>query len=536
MADRKVFYSSVVTLPNEGVAPQGLTVQAVMPEDNDEVLSLNFALETADTDAQLEAKLAKGEVVPAAELSNYGSKAADVDKLVTWLKAEGFDNVQPSFDGTSVYAKGKASQISKSLLVDMRRVTKEGSTFVAAQNAPSLPMDVGAPVHDIIGLQPFRHANKHAVMQRPKNSAGAPAAGTAAAVAAPAATVGPPFFVSEINKAYGADGLTVTGKGQTIAILIDTAPLDTDLTTFWQRNGLPVTTAQVTTVNVNGGTLPPREGEETLDVEWTSGIATGAQIRVYASGSLSFVDLDKALDAILADLPSQPGMRQLSISLGLGETFLHGPQGEVATQHKKYLRLAAAGVNVFVSTGDAGSNPDSSGHSSNGPLQAEYSSTDPFVVAVGGTSLFVAPNGSVASEIAWSSGGGGKSLYFKRPVWQNGAGVPGGSQRVVPDVSLAADPNQGAFVIFNGNDVQIGGTSWSAPVWAGFCALINEARISAGKPALTFLNPLLYPLIGTSCFRDITKGTIGAYDAGPGYDMATGLGVPNVAELIKQLP
>lgn len=65
----------------------------------------------------------------------------------------------------------------------------------------------------------------------------------------------------------------------------------------------------------------------------------------------------------------------MSISLGLGETFLNGPGGEVAIEHQKFLKLAAAGVNVFVSTGDAGSNPDETGHSATGPTQAEYQST-----------------------------------------------------------------------------------------------------------------------------------------------------------------
>jgi kumamolisin len=78
-------------------------------------------------------------------------------------------------------------------------------------------------------------------------------------------------------------------------------------------------------------------------------------------------------------------MRQLSISLGLGETFMGSPDGEVAIQHQKFLKLAAAGVNVFVSSGDAGSNPDETGHGSAGPLQAEYESSDTFVVGVGGT-------------------------------------------------------------------------------------------------------------------------------------------------------
>jgi len=242
-----------------------------------------------------------------------------------------------------------------------------------------------------------------------------------------------------------------------------------------------------------------------------------------------------ALDRIIADLPSQPGMRQMSISLGLGETFMGGPNGEVRTQHMKFLRLAAAGVNIFVSSGDAGSNPDESGHGSTGPTQAEYESSDPSVIGVGGTTLTLGSNGTVASETGWPSGGGGKSIFFSRPSWQTGVGIPPGTERLVPDVSLTADPNKGAFLVFHGKVIQIGGTSWSAPVWAGFCALINEARAKAKKPLLPFLNPLIYPLIGTSCFRDIQTGSNGAFTAGPGYDMVTGIGVPNVKELIRTL-
>jgi kumamolisin len=130
---------------------------------------------------------------------------------------------------------------------------------------------------------------------------------------------------------------------------------------------------------------------------------------------------------------------------------------------------------------------------------------------------------------------GGKSAFFERPVWQKGPGVPSGTNRLVPDVSLTADPTEGAFVFLNGQVQQFGGTSWSAPVWAGFCALINEARTNANKPPLPFLNPLIYPLIGTSCFRDIVAGSNGAFDAGAGYDMVTGVGVPNVKELIQAL-
>ena len=240
-----------------------------------------------------------------------------------------------------------------------------------------------------------------------------------------------------------------------------------------------------------------------------------------------------ALDRIIDELSTQSGIRQLSISLGLGETFVAAD--EVSVQHRKFVRLAAAGVNVFVSCGDAGSNQDASGHSATGPLQAEYEASDPAVIGVGGTSLVLSANGQVAEETAWVSSGGGKSRFFARPDWQKGEGAPTGDERLVPDVSLTASPHDGAFLVLNGQPSQIGGTSWSAPVWAGFCALINEARSKAGKTPLPFLNPLIYPLMDSGCFRDIQSGTNGEFMSTKGYDLVTGIGVPNIRELIRRL-
>jgi kumamolisin len=537
MAARKIFSDSVVPLPeSDGPAPSGAIVQSATPRELDDTLDVLFTLSIDPAASQaLEAKVAAGEVATPEEIAAATAPDAAREKLTSWLESHGFRVARTSDDGTSVYATSTVSNIAEQLQVDIAKVTKDGVTYSAARTAPSLPADVGEGVRAILGLQPYRQLNKH--FRRyvaPTDVSGS--RGLAAAAAS--ATGNPPYLVDDLRAAYGAQDLTVTGKGQVIAILIDTVPLTKDLKAFWARNGFTGASAssrRVAKINVGGTTLPPPEGEESLDVEWSSGIAPGAHIRVYAAGSLRFVDLDAALDRIVADLPRYPGMRQLSISLGLGETFLGGPGGEVAAQHQKFLKLAAAGVNVFVSSGDAGSNPDGSGHGSSGPLQVEYEASDPVVIGVGGTTLDLSSTGAVTSETAWAGSGGGASVLFARPSWQTGPGVPSGDKRLVPDVSAAADPNTGALVILHGHDNQIGGTSWSAPVWAGICALLNEARTSAGKPALGYLAPQLYPLAGTSCFRDVTSGSNGAYQASAGYDRVTGLGTPHVGNLIARL-
>jgi kumamolisin len=525
MANRKIFADSITPLPEDmAPTPLGVVLNKAKSVDKSQDMHLIFSLNMDPAlQKELEDKVAAGQTVSPAELKQkYVPDQANIDALVTWLKAQGFTITRISPNGTAIYASAPIQTIEQSLQVTMVSVTRNGIAYTAANNAPSLPAEVAQSVHAIIGLQPFRLANKH---RRAPQPLAATAAGTGT-------TNG--YLVSQILKAYNADGLGVTGNGQTIAILINTFAADSDLTAFWTQNNITANLSQIQKINVTNANLPAPEDEETLDTEWASGIAPGATIRVYAAASLNFVDLDTAIDSILEDTATIPGMRQLSISLGLGETFMGGPQGVAATGHQKFLRLAAAGVNVFVSSGDAGSNPDNTGQSPVGPLQVEYAASDPSVIAVGGTTLVLAPDGSVASETGWAAGGGGKSIFFPRPSWQINTN-DAGTMRLVPDVSCTADPSDGANLVLNGKSIVIGGTSWAAPVWAGFCALINEARGNAGKPFLPFLNPLLYPLQGTPAFRDITTGTNGAYSAGTGYDMVTGLGVPNVAALISAL-
>ncbi len=541
MEPRKVFHDSIMPLPEtEGQTEDGLLVQAAPIQPSGDLLTIHFALAIpADAQAKLEEAIASGKTVPAGDLqSSYAATQADADALESWLKEQGYTIEFVSPDHTSIYAKADAPTIEKSLDVKMARVTTGGFTYLAARNAPSLPENVGKNVTAIIGLQPYRQARKNARVRMPKDGnrasqSSGKAHGKTAPVPEPNEGDKPPYLVSEIMKAYNADGLPVNGSGQTIAILIDTFPSTSDLEAFWAHNSVPSNLNRVEMINVGGGQLPAPSGEETLDAEWTSGIAQGATIRIYASGSLAFADLDRAIDQIIADLPTQPGMRQLSISLGLGESYM--VKDEVTTQSQKYLQLAAAGVNVFVSSGDDGSNPSSGGQGTTGTKQVEYGSSDPSVIGVGGTSLVLNTDGSVSSETAWPGSGGGTSKLFPRPAWQTGEGVAKGKFRLVPDVSSSADPNEGAYVYLNGQAQQIGGTSWAAPTWAAFCALMNQARENAKLQPLPFLNPLLYPLLGTDAFRDIVSGSNGGFKAKAGYDEVTGLGVADVKVLIAAL-
>jgi kumamolisin len=525
--NRKVFHDSVTELsPMQGATPAGLLVQPADATHGDDVFHVQFSLAIdKKKEDELAARVASGERISPAELdAKYGLTAADTEPLKKWLGKNGLTVTQESPDHMSVFATAPARVAAKALEFELTRVTKNGITYTAARTAPSLPGDIGANVQAIQGLQPFHQLKKHRVFRQP-------VARTPAAEAGPAGN-SPPYFPSAILKAFQGAGLGLDGSGMKIAILIDTFPLDADLTTFWETAKVPGSLTRIQKIDVNGGQMPPVEGEESLDAEWTSGIAPGANICIYATGSLSFGPLDSGLQRILADAKNDPTLRVVSISLGLGEH--ETPPASIRTQDQVFVRLAALGVNVFVSTGDDGSSP-------NGVTEAEYPASDPNVVAVGGTTLKLNPaDASIASETGWPGSGGGKSVKFKRPSWQKGPGVVHGTTRVTPDVCSAADPNTGALVQVNGTSQTIGGTSWSAPTWAAIVTLCNQARAGKGKAPLPFLNPHLYPLITTPSFRDVVSGSNGVFEAGPGHDLVTGIGSPNVkalmAVLVDQIP
>lgn len=155
------------------------------------------------------------------------------------------------------------------------------------------------------------------------------------------------------------------------------------------------------------------------------------------------------------------------------------------------------------------------------------------MLACGGTTLH-ATGATVTSETAWGSNGaagGGVSDVFAIPAWQAGAGVPARAAggRGVPDVAAVADPSTGYEVYVHGGAAVYGGTSAVAPLWAGLVARV--AQLTGTPPG--FVHPALYagaaPGRPSAALRDIVTGSNGAFEAGPGWDACTGLGVPETA-------
>jgi kumamolisin len=143
MTGRKVFTDSVIELPMQlGPTANGLLVNTAKPENKKEQMDLLFSLQIPSK-AELEQRVAAGETVSAQDLATkYTPKASDIDALKTWLTKQGFKVTGQSQYGTSVYANADVAQIEQSLNVNMVRVTKNGITYTAAQNAPSVAYPV----------------------------------------------------------------------------------------------------------------------------------------------------------------------------------------------------------------------------------------------------------------------------------------------------------------------------------------------------------------------------------------------------------
>ena len=184
--DRKVFADSVTPLPPaEGPTHLGLMVAKALPETGKERMTVVFSLALPDSaQADLQKMVAEGKVLTPQQLNkNYSADAGDAKALTSWLKSEGFKIEKVSDDRTSVYAQGTVEQIEKALAVKMVRVTKDGITYTAAQDAPSLPKSVGKSVSAIVGLQPFRRAHKQFRICVPQSGVPAPVRGAKRAVA-----------------------------------------------------------------------------------------------------------------------------------------------------------------------------------------------------------------------------------------------------------------------------------------------------------------------------------------------------------------
>ncbi|HEV3391367.1 MAG TPA: S53 family peptidase [Solirubrobacteraceae bacterium] len=338
----------------------------------------------------------------------------------------------------------------------------------------------------------------------------------------------------------------VTGHGESIAV-VEFAKFDqSDLDAFDQQFNLPDVTPRG--LAVNGGASdddPSSVAEANLDLEVAHEIAPGAELLDYNAPQATSSGADTfgaVLDQITAD-----GQAPV-VSDSWGSCEADTPRADIQRDEQALEAAAARGMSVFVAAGDTGAYTCQQATDTNHRLSVSWPSSSPFAVSVGGTSLSVTTTGAYDGETAWddtleqAGGGGGLSVDYNRPAWQVGPGVANRfstGMRQLPDVAAAADPWSG-WDVYTGGAVRVaGGTSAATPFWAASMSLIAEYARDHGARPLGFVDPMLYAIAArrqrAAAFHDITIGANRYYPASPGWDFASGLGSPEVANLARDV-
>lgn len=527
--------------------------------------------------------------------ARFGLSDGDLEKVRTWLELQGFTIERISGSHTSISFTGTALQVELAFQTEMHRYKVDGETHVANATPISIPAALSDVVQSVRNLNDFRP--KPQVRFRitmPQFSSAQ--SGNHYLTPKDIATI------YDVNAAYSSG---YNGTGQSIAIVGQSEVNLSDIEHFESAAGLTV--KDPTLVLVPGsGTAQYSSGDQAesdLDLEYSGGLGTGATVYfIYVGNNQNYSVFDSvqyAVDTRIAPI--------ISVSYGACETDLSS--GDFSTLESIMQQGASQGQSIIAASGDDGSTSCYGDKSltteQQEALVVNYPASSAYVTALGGTEF---PTADVSSsnttywqstsgsdvigsaksyipEQTWNddssqyglaAGGGGISALTARPSWQRAvSGIPSGSYRLVPDISLTSSPanagylyctsdtsawSQGQQASCNSgfrdsstNDLTVaGGTSFAAPIFAGMLSIINQKENSTGQG---LINSTLYTLasnssIYASAFHDITIGgnqcTAGSqycsssgqseYPATTGYDMTTGLGSIDLYNLLNAWP
>ena len=287
------------------------------------------------------------------------------------------------------------------------------------------------------------------------------------------------------------------------------------------------------------------DGETSLDLQTVAAVAPNARLRLVQTTDGGGAMLD-AFSRAIDDKAGPPDVMTLSYG-GCTVAEAEATPQFLETVNNVLGMAALSGVSTFVAAGDSGSTTCARGSGVRGP-SLSFPAVSQFVTAVGGTRLTLGSGNTRVGETVWNdtpygqraAGGGGVSRLVPRPDYQQQ--VSSAANREVPDVSALADITPGWPVVTDGSLQTVGGTSGSSPLTAAATALVAGGERAANRPPLGLVNGWFYAAATQpGAFFDVVQGDndlnrVGCCTAGPGYDTASGLGVPNWATLPGTLP
>jgi hypothetical protein len=480
----------------------------------------------------------------------FAPSQADVDQIVAWLQAQGFQITAVSATRNWISFDGTAGTVRSAFGAHIHRYRVDGEEHYANAAAPRIPAALGEIVAGFRGLDDF-------LLKAPEPKL--TPAYTSTASGNHYLTPGDLATIYNLGPLYNAH---IDGTGQNMVVVGQTGINLADIQSFRTLFGLAKNDPQVVLVPglPNPGLSQGDLEEADLDLEYAGAIAPKA--------NLTYVYSRNVLDAVQYAITQNLGT-VISMSYGNCET---GQQSSALQMRVMAQQANAQGTTWLASSGDSGAaGCDTAAVATHGPAVILPASI-PEVTGVGGTRFNETSTGTYwgsntanlgsalgyIPETSWNdytngkaggASGGGPSVYFAKPSWQTG--TPADGARDIPDVSLSASVQHDGAIICTGGSCAsglsggfsvVGGTSFSVQVFAGIVALITQkAQNGASQGGLGNINPNLYALAKSSpsIYHDITTGnnivpcqtgtkgcTSGSYGfaAGTGYDLVTGLG------------
>jgi len=520
------------------------------------------AAQQADLNALLEAQHTPGSpdyhrwLTPEQFAKRFGASQADIAAISNWLQTQGLTVMGASRGRNSITFKGFAAQVESAFGTEIHHYAVDGEMHYANASEPSIPAAFQSVVTGIRGLNDFRMKPRSHLRSKPEYTSGNGEH-----------QIAPDDFATiyDVAPLYAAG---FTGQGQTLVIAGQTAINLSDIETFRNNYGLP---ANAPTVMAVPGVRAPGISqsdlsEADLDLEWSGAVARTASILfVYSTDVMTAVQY--AIDQDLAPV----------VSVSYGSCEQETPNSDLNAFQSWAQQGNSQGITWFAASGDAGA-ADCDDNQNPG-YAVDAPGSVPEVTSMGGTEFvegagvyWSATNSatfasalSYIPETTWndsiedgmpSSSGGGASIFFAKPSWQTGAGVPNDNARDVPDLAISSSADHDGYFVYTGGSLQIyGGTSMAAPTFAGITTLLNQYAVAKGFQSSAGqgnINPALYRLAQSnpSGFHNVTTGNnvvtvpcsgrrpagcsnpaVGFY-AGPGYNQTTGLGSVDAYKLI----
>jgi len=463
----------------------------------------------------------------------FGAAPGEYAQALATLRAAGFTIDKLVANRTDIVAHAPAAVVERFFGSPIDQRSERGRSFFTMRYTPVYP--AGLHAEEVSGLETYVRFHSHA-----RRTAHTIESWTPQDLAAG----------YDLNPLY-ASGLD--GKGVTIANATSGAAEPGDLALFQKHFGLP--SAQLISVPIGGPLTKAGNSESSLDVDSALSVAREATFEQVVAYNAYNNDFDRMYSYIVNDLGSS--VHVVTTSWGVCEREMEATPAALKLQEGLFAQAAAEGQWWFSASGDNGTDDCDDGGTA---LSVDFPGSSPYVMSVGGTDVRPTLSGGAvtgwAAETTWQysnsdgASGGGKSILYKKPAYQNKL-TPADGVRDVPDVAALADPDNDGLYVADDGALQSGwgGTSDAAPQWAAVLAIVEQRY---GGKIVTDPHVRLYALAATSryhsLFHDILHGNNGVplgddmyypnlsfrgYNAGAGFDLTTGLGSYIGAALVE---